>query len=68
MSASIAFLCRNPQHRAHPDIISSEVTINEGERAVCPLGAADEHVWERIQATSLDPVRHRLVHGERVMA
>jgi hypothetical protein len=68
MSASIAFLCRNPQHRAHPDIISSEVTINEGERAVCPLGAVDEHVWERTQPTSLDAVRQRLVHGQRAMA
>jgi hypothetical protein len=68
MSAPVAFLCRNPQHRGHPDIISNEVTTNEGESAFCPLGAVDEHVWERTRATSLEALRRPLVHRERVMA
>jgi hypothetical protein len=68
MNGQTTFVCRNPQHRGHPDIIANEITINEGESAFCPLGAADEHVWERMQAPSLDTVSHRLVQAERVMA
>lgn len=68
MSAPVAFICRNPRHRGHPDVISNAVTINNGEWAFCPSGAADEHLWERTPSASLDTVRHPLPHEARVTA
>jgi hypothetical protein len=68
MSAPVAFFCRNPKHRSHPDIISNAITINEGERAFCPFGAVDEHLWERIQSANVDALKHPLAREERVTA
>ena len=68
MSAAVAFFCRNPKHRGHPDIISNAITINEGEWAFCPIGAVDEHLWERIQSTNVDALKHPLPREERVTA
>lgn len=66
MSVPVAFVCRNPKHRGHADVISNAVTINEGEWAFCPIGAADEHVWERTQSANLDTLRHPLAQEDRV--
>ncbi len=49
MSTPVTFFCRNPKHRGHPAIISNAITIHEGAWAFCPLGAVDEHAWERIE-------------------
>jgi hypothetical protein len=68
MSAPIAFFCRNPKHRRHPDIISNAITINEGQWAFCPLGAIDEHLWERTQPTNLESLMHPLAREERATA
>lgn len=68
MSAPVAFACRNPKHRGHPDVISNAITINEGQWAFCPIGAIDEHIWERTESASLDTLRRPLVREERVTA
>jgi hypothetical protein len=68
MSVPVAFFCRNPKHRSHPDIISNAITIKEGQWAFCPLGAVDEHLWEHTQSTNLDALREPLARGERVTA
>jgi hypothetical protein len=68
MSALVAFICRNPKHRGHAEHISKPITINDGEWAFCPTGAADQHAWERTPATTLYALRHTAVREERVRA
>ncbi len=68
MSTPVTFFCRNPKHRGHPAIISNAITIHEGAWAFCPLGAVDEHAWERIESTNLESLRHTRPHEERATA
>lgn len=68
MSALVAFVCRNPEHRGRAESVSNSITINDGEWAFCPSGAADRHVWERTPAASLESLRHPAAHEERVRA
>jgi hypothetical protein len=67
MAAVIRFVCRAARHQAqaNAEAPTNPVTYHADAWAYCANGAAEDHDWEAIAATSLEDVRKRMNGEER---
>ena len=57
--ALIRFVCRKAEHQRASGSVTSPVTLHEEEWAFCPAGVVGDHMWERIEGSTLDELRRR---------